>query len=111
RRGRTVSRSGGSGPYGASRGGASLDSLSPDTRGAESETAMFRNILVPVDLTDRHGRALEIAAGLAPAGGAVTLLHIIELLHGVPREEESEFYERLEETAREHLDRLAATLR
>src|SRR5262245_65623718 len=71
---------------------------------------MFRKILVPVDLTDRHARALEIAAGLAPVGGAVTLLHVIELLHGVPREEEPEFYQRLEETARAHLDRLAAKL-
>src|SRR5437763_829339 len=71
---------------------------------------MFRKILMPVDLTDRHDRALEIAAGLAPVGGAVTLLHVIELLHGVPREEEPEFYQRLEETARAHLDRLAAAL-
>lgn len=71
---------------------------------------MFRHILVPVDLTDRHARALKIATGLATAGGTVTLLHVIELLHGVPREEEPEFYERLEETAREHLNRLAATV-
>src|SRR5688572_23265255 len=72
---------------------------------------MFRNILVPVDLTDRHGPAVAIAGRLAAGGGAVTLLHVIELIHGVSREDEPAFYDRLERTARAHLDRLAAGLR
>jgi universal stress protein F len=73
---------------------------------------MFRNILVPVDLTDRHGPALVIAGQLAKQpGGTVTVLHVIELLHGSGREDEPAFYERLEKKARGHLDRLAETLR
>jgi nucleotide-binding universal stress UspA family protein len=72
---------------------------------------MFRNILVPVDLTDRHGQAVAIAGGLSEDGGSVTLLHVVELIHGVRREDEPAFYDRLEQNARAHLDRLAAGLR
>jgi nucleotide-binding universal stress UspA family protein len=72
---------------------------------------MFRNILVPVDLTDRHGPAVAIAGELAVGGGAVTLLHVIELIHGVRRDDEPAFYDRLEQAARSHLERLAAGLR
>ncbi|HEY1381917.1 MAG TPA: universal stress protein [Gemmataceae bacterium] len=72
---------------------------------------MFRNVLVPVDLTDRHGPAVAIAGQLAGGGGAVTLLHVIEMIHGVGREDEPAFYDRLERHARGHLDRLAAGLR
>ena len=72
---------------------------------------MFQNILVPVDLTDRHHRALEIAANLARQnGGQVTLLHVIELIQGLPMEEEKTFYQRLERKARAYLDRLRGTL-
>jgi universal stress protein A len=72
---------------------------------------MFQNILVPVDLTDRHQRALEIAANLARQnGGQVTLLHVIELIQGLPMEEEKTFYQRLERKARAYLDRLCRTL-
>jgi nucleotide-binding universal stress UspA family protein len=73
---------------------------------------MFRNILIPVDLTDRHGPALTIAGQLAAqSGGTVTVLHVIELLHGLGREDEPAFYDRLERKARGHIDRLAETLR
>jgi nucleotide-binding universal stress UspA family protein len=72
---------------------------------------MFRNILVPVDLTDRHGPAVAIAGQFAAGGGAVTLLHVIELIHGVNRDDEPAFYDRLERSAKAHLDRLAAGLR
>jgi nucleotide-binding universal stress UspA family protein len=72
---------------------------------------MFRNILVPLDLTDRHARALSTAADLALAGsGEVVLLHVIELIEGTSREEEQDFYARLEETAQEHLQRSGAEL-
>ncbi len=72
---------------------------------------MFRKILVPVDLTDRHGLALKIATHLAgPNQAEVTLVHIIELIHGVSREDDSEFYERLEKTASERMDAQVATL-
>jgi nucleotide-binding universal stress UspA family protein len=71
---------------------------------------VFRNILVPVDLTDRHGPAVALAGQLAAGGGAVTLLHVVELIHGTRREDEPAFYDRLEQAARDHLDRLAAGL-
>jgi nucleotide-binding universal stress UspA family protein len=68
---------------------------------------MFQKILVPVDLTDRHQRAMEIAARLASrSGGAITLLHVIEMIHGLPMEEEPTFYQRLERKARTHLEAL-----
>jgi universal stress protein A len=68
---------------------------------------MFRKILVPVDLTDTHQRALEIAARLASEGnGEVILVHVIEVIAGLWVEEEREFYDRIEAAARDHLARL-----
>jgi nucleotide-binding universal stress UspA family protein len=72
---------------------------------------MVKRIVVPVDLTDTHGRALEIAAALAvPGGGQVTLLHVVEVIAGLSQQEGKDFYGRLEKKAREYLARLAATL-
>ncbi len=72
---------------------------------------MFKQIIVPVDLTDGHARALDIAAALAAqAGGRVTLLHVVEAIAGLSREEGKDFYGRLEGKAREHLARLGAAL-
>lgn len=68
---------------------------------------MFKKILVPIDLSDRHAEALSIAVRLAASNaGEVILLHVVELLHGLPFEEEREFYKRLETKARTHLGRL-----
>jgi nucleotide-binding universal stress UspA family protein len=71
---------------------------------------MFKKILVPVDLTDSHSRSLDIAAHLAGEGAEVTLLHVIELIAGLSRDEEKGFYGRLEREAREHLARLGRHL-
>lgn len=72
---------------------------------------MFQRILVPVDLTDKHQRALEIALQLAgQSGGEVTLLHVIELIQGLSMDEERGFYQRLERTARARLERLRSAL-
>src|SRR6266851_503449 len=71
---------------------------------------MFQKILVPVDLTDRHQPALEIAAKLVTPGGEVILLHVIEVLPGLPREEEPSFYQRLERKADIYLHRLSDVL-
>lgn len=72
---------------------------------------MFQKILVPVDLTDAHQQTLDIAARLAAQGGGqVVLLHVIELLTGLPREEEPDFYQRLERKAQAHLERLLRRL-
>src|SRR5262245_9495561 len=73
---------------------------------------MFKKILLPVDLTDKHGRALAVASELAAqSGGQVTLLHVIETMAGLSMEEERDFYRRLERVARAHLDRLGKQLR
>jgi nucleotide-binding universal stress UspA family protein len=68
---------------------------------------VFRKILLPVDLTDRHQQALDIAARLADEStGEVTLLHVVELIPGIWPEEERAFYSRIEQTARDHLAKL-----
>jgi nucleotide-binding universal stress UspA family protein len=72
---------------------------------------MFQRILVPVDLTDRHGPTLELAARLASSGGEVIVLHVIEVVRGLTREEDSGFYRRLEEKGKRHVDKLVEALR
>lgn len=73
---------------------------------------MFREILVPADLTDRNRPAVELASRLViPSEGAIHLLHVIETIPGFTIDEEPEFYQRLEKTAREHLQTLSAPLR
>jgi nucleotide-binding universal stress UspA family protein len=70
------------------------------------EAVMFQKILVPIDMTFKHRRAIDTAAELArQSGGEVVLLHVIELLHGMPRTEEKEFYDRLETAAEVHLEK------
>src|SRR5207249_5008154 len=72
---------------------------------------MFNKILVPVDLTDKHQRTLEVAAQLAAQGGGeLTLLHVIELIPGLTMAEERPFYDRLERLARKHFERLVPLL-
>lgn len=72
---------------------------------------MFRKILLPLDLTDRHEPALEAAVRLARENDAeVILLHVIEVIPGLSREEEATFYRRLERMATAHLERWGATL-
>jgi nucleotide-binding universal stress UspA family protein len=73
---------------------------------------MFRHILIPLDLTDKHRQAVAIGAELASqSGGTVTLLHIIEKIPGLSDEEEKSFYSRLERTARSHLENYADSLK
>jgi nucleotide-binding universal stress UspA family protein len=72
---------------------------------------VFERILLPVDLTERHVRAVQVAAGLAAsAGGQVRVVHVIENIAGVSREEEPEFFNRVEAAARERLESLGALL-
>ncbi len=72
---------------------------------------MFKKLMVPVDLSDRHEKALKAAAELAAlADGEITLLHVIEVLHGLPVEDDPDFYRRLEETSREHLNAIVNQL-
>jgi nucleotide-binding universal stress UspA family protein len=68
---------------------------------------MFKRLLLPVDLTDKHASVIATAADLAQqSGGSVTLLHIIELIPGLSREEDRNFYDRLEKAAQTHMDRI-----
>jgi nucleotide-binding universal stress UspA family protein len=70
---------------------------------------MFKRLLLPLDLTDKHGKAVETAADLATqTGGSVSLLHVIELIPGLSRDEDPAFYGRLEQTAKKHLDKIGA---
>ena len=72
---------------------------------------MLKHILLPVDLTDKHQKAVAAAAGLAAQFGAeVTLLHVVELIPGITQEEEKAFYQRLERIARKHLERFSGGL-
>ena len=72
---------------------------------------MFDKLLVPVDLTARNARAIDVARDLvAEQGGEVTLLHVIETLD-LPYEELQEFYKRLEDRAAIAMEAMAEPLR
>jgi nucleotide-binding universal stress UspA family protein len=72
---------------------------------------MFQKILLPLDLADKHQAAMRAAGELARQNnGAVILLHVVELIRGLDREDEKWFYDRLERQARDHLARIASTL-
>ncbi len=70
---------------------------------------MFEHVLVPVDLTDRNHRALEVAARMAGDPGEVTLLHVIETLD-LPFDELEDFYQRLHDRAQVEMDQMAEPL-
>jgi nucleotide-binding universal stress UspA family protein len=73
---------------------------------------MYRNILVPVDLTDRHNEALTVAGRFAAhSGGRITLVHVIEIVHGLPPEADPDFYRKLETTSHDFLERMIDRLR
>ena len=72
---------------------------------------MFRNILVPVDLTEANLAALDVASDLArPCGGSVGLLHVVQTIPGLPLEDERPFYDSLEAAARRRIDEFGRRL-
>jgi nucleotide-binding universal stress UspA family protein len=72
---------------------------------------MFRNILAPVDLSDRHDDAVDrIAELVEPDHGRVTLVHVIETIEGVEFEELADFYRDLEQKAEATLARVREQL-
>jgi nucleotide-binding universal stress UspA family protein len=72
---------------------------------------MFKKILLPLDLTEKHQAALKMAAELAGQNhGEALLVHVVEVIPGLSGAEERGFYQRLEQVARVHLGRLAAAL-
>jgi nucleotide-binding universal stress UspA family protein len=71
---------------------------------------MFKRLLLPLDLTDKHVKVVETAAQLAKqSAGSVTLLHIVETIPGLSLEEDEAFYDRLQRSAQQHLDKLGQT--
>jgi|SRR5262245_34321042 len=73
---------------------------------------MFQKILLPIDLSDRHTRAVETAGQLASrSDGEVVLLHVIEVIPGFSIDEEKTFYGRLEKLAAVHLEKLGSVLK
>ena len=73
---------------------------------------MFKKILLPIDLSDKHEHAVNIAADLAgQSGGEVLVLHVVEVIAGLAMEEERDFYNRLEKAAQTHLAHLGERLR
>ena len=62
---------------------------------------MFKNILVPADLTDKSIKALEIAAGMVKdTAFRITLLHVVETIDDDEGEEEfHDFYKKLADRA------------
>jgi nucleotide-binding universal stress UspA family protein len=72
------------------------------------EGAMFRHMLVPIDLSDRNERLLDVSLWLARRGGArVTLLHVVHRIAHASRGELRAFYRRLEERSRRKLEGVA----
>ena len=65
---------------------------------------MFRRIVVPIDFTARSRRAVAVAARLAAASGAETiLLHVIERIGGDGQGAFAGFYQKLGRRARAKL--------
>ena len=69
---------------------------------------MFKNIIVPIDLSGRNTRALAAAVTLAEQSHArVTLLHVIHRVPHLSPRELAGFYRRLTATARRRVDQAA----
>jgi nucleotide-binding universal stress UspA family protein len=75
---------------------------------------LFRHIMVPVDLGQRHERALKLARAVAvDSGSRVTLFHVVQRVSGLASGELEDFYRplvarserRLREAARPFIDR------
>ena len=72
---------------------------------------MVRNILIPLDLSEKNEAALQAVRDLAdPATARLTLLHVVETLKDVPFEEMEDFYQELSEQAEERLATWSAAL-
>jgi nucleotide-binding universal stress UspA family protein len=73
---------------------------------------MFKKILIPVDLSQKHQKAFDAAVEIAREfAGEIILLHVIEVIAGVSMDEDKSFYRRLEKKAHDHLESLKATLK
>jgi nucleotide-binding universal stress UspA family protein len=69
---------------------------------------IFKNILVPTDLSEKSEKALDIAISMASRDkGTVTFLHVIEMIEGVEEEEVRDFYKKLKDRAQRGMDKIA----
>ena len=65
----------------------------------------FRHILIPLDFTEKNLAALNIAFDIAAMNHAlVTLLHVVEEIHGDQDAELTQFYDRLRNRAEAELE-------
>jgi nucleotide-binding universal stress UspA family protein len=65
---------------------------------------MYRNILIPVDLSRKGAVAVAAATDVAdPTEASITLLHVIETLQDVEYDELETFYRRIKEKAEKTL--------
>ena len=68
---------------------------------------MFRNILVPTDLTSKNAAALEVALKVCAEGECrISLIHVIETLDDTEGEEFQPFYDRLAKRASQKMDEI-----
>jgi universal stress protein A len=68
----------------------------------------FRHLLIPLDFTEKNLTALNIAFDLAAMNHAlVTLLHVVEEIHGEQDTEVQQFYDRLRNRAEAELETLS----
>jgi len=72
---------------------------------------MFRNILLPLDFTEKGRAAVETACELVdPEQGTIQFLHVIETIDHLSSEETRDFYKLLEDKAEKSLEEWAAQL-
>jgi len=68
---------------------------------------MFKNILVPVDLTKKNKQALDIAVKIALHDKSkVNLLHVVETIASTSFSEFEDFYRTLEKRAKKYIDKM-----
>ncbi|HPD60595.1 MAG TPA: universal stress protein [Thermodesulfobacteriota bacterium] len=68
---------------------------------------MFKNILVPVDLTKKNKQALDIAVKIGlHAKSKIYLLHVVQTIASTSFSEFEDFYRTLEERAKKNIDKL-----
>jgi len=68
---------------------------------------MFKNILVPTDLSEKSTKALDIALSLGSKDDCrVTLVHVIETIEGDDQDDFGEFYEKLKARAQGKMDKM-----
>lgn len=72
---------------------------------------MFRELVIPVDLSEHNSLAFDALRGVAAPGASVELLHVIEELSREADPEFADFYRALERKAREKLERWCELLR